>query len=78
MARGHRGYVVTIDRLAIIQDMAARGWTQRELAKRAKLTEMQVSRLVTGQAASQRVAAAVAKALGRSVGDFMSVDIQAA
>lgn len=78
MARGQRGYAVTIDRLAIIQDMASRGWTQRELARRAKLTEMQVSRLVTGQASSQRVAAAVARALGRAAGHYTSVNIAAA
>jgi len=73
--QGQRRYTIRIDRQAIIHDMALRGWTQRELARRAKVTEMQVSRLLTGQAATQRVAAKLAKTLGQPVGRYVSVDV---
>lgn len=75
MARGIRQYAVRIDRAAIIHDMALRGWTQRELARRARVSEMRVSRVLTGQSSPQGVAAALAEALGQPVSRYVTVDV---
>lgn len=55
-------YDVTLIR----QDMAAKGWLPTHLAKRARVSEMTVSRFLRGKHQSPPTAEKLAKALGRS------------
>lgn len=50
----------------IRQDMAAKGWLPTHLAKRARVSDMTVSRFLSGKHQSPPTAEKLAKALGKS------------
>jgi transcriptional regulator with XRE-family HTH domain len=53
--------------------MIDRGWSQAELARRARVTEITVSRLVRDQPVGIGQIARIAKALGHPVGRYVEV-----
>ena len=69
-----RQYRLQINRAALVADMVALGWTQRELARRARVTEMRLSRVLTGTSQSQRTVAALARALRQPVDRYLALD----
>lgn len=52
-------------------DIAGKGWLATDLAKRARVSDMAVSRFLRQEAQSPRTAAKLAKALGHSVGRYL-------
>lgn len=52
-----------VDRLKL--DMAARGWVARDLARRARLSDVTMHRVLNGQRHNPRTWARLAKALGK-------------
>ena len=61
-----------IDRERLVEDMAAKGWLQRDLAAKAGLHVMTVSRLMRGHLASVKVLTKAAKALGHPVRRYIA------
>lgn len=57
-----------------MQDMISRAWTQTELARRARVTDSAVSRLLNGKSTSLHQISRVAKALGHPIERYVSVD----
>jgi plasmid maintenance system antidote protein VapI len=58
--------------VALLQDdMAARGWMQVDLARKAKVSHMSVSRFLTGQRQTARMALKLAKAFGHPVTRYL-------
>lgn len=57
-------------------DIAARGWLPTDLAKRAKVSDMTVSRFLSGERRTARTAMKLAKALGYSIRRYL-VRVQA-
>ena len=55
------------------RDMIDRGWSQAELARRARVTEITVSRLVRDQPVGIGQIARIAKALGQPVARYVEV-----
>jgi transcriptional regulator with XRE-family HTH domain len=55
----------------MVADMTLRGWNDSDLADKAALSKMTVSRFMTGKAQTARVAKKLAGALGRSVSRYL-------
>lgn len=51
----------------VIEDMTLRGWNNSELARRARISDMTVTRFLRGESQTAKTAARIAKALGYSV-----------
>ncbi len=56
--------------------MMRAGHTQASLARKAKVTEACVSRLINGKQVSAPLAAKVAKALGHEVGRYLDLAVE--
>jgi transcriptional regulator with XRE-family HTH domain len=54
-------------------DMAAKGWIGKDLARKAKVSEMAVSRFLRGQTQSPRVAKKLAQALGKPLETYIAL-----
>ena len=52
-------------------DIAAKGWLPIDLARRAKVSHMSVSRFLSGERQTARMAMKLAKALGYSVERYL-------
>jgi len=52
-------------------DIAAKGWLPTDLARRAKVSDMTVSRFLTGERRTARTAKKLATALGYSVRRYL-------
>lgn len=52
-------------------DMAAKGWLATDVARRARVSDMAVSRFLRQEAQNARTAAKLAKALGYSVRRYL-------
>lgn len=52
-------------------DMALKGWNGSALAREAHVSEMTVSRFLTGQAQTAPTASKIAKALGRPIRRYL-------
>lgn len=61
--------VYDVNKLA--EDMTLKGWLPVDLAKRARVSEMTVSRFLSGRVQTARTAAKLAKALGYSVRRYL-------
>lgn len=61
----------TYDVAGMIQDMAAKGWLQTDLAHAAGVADMTVTRFLRGERQTARTAKKLAKALGRSVRHYL-------
>lgn len=48
------------------EDMAAKGWSRAEFARRARVSEMRVSRFFRGDYQTNETAGILARALGRN------------
>ena len=55
----------------IIDDAASKGWNQRQLGLRAGLASSTMSRFITGQNQTPKVAVRLAKALGQSLERYL-------
>jgi lambda repressor-like predicted transcriptional regulator len=55
----------------ILEDMAARGWMNRDLAREAGLGTATISRFLNGEAQTAKAAKKIATALGRSVRRYL-------
>lgn len=55
----------------IAEDMARKGWTKLDLAKRAKVADMTVIRFLRGERQTAPTAKKLAKALGHDVDRYM-------
>lgn len=51
----------------MVEDMTAKGWLPTDLARRAKVSDMTVSRFLRGHTQTARTAGKLAKALGQAV-----------
>jgi transcriptional regulator with XRE-family HTH domain len=56
---------------ALQEDMAAKGWLQRDLARAAHVSEMTVTRFFRGEFQTARTAKKLAKALGQPIRRYM-------
>ena len=63
--------VIRFDGQLMAEDMALRGWTKVDLARRAKCADMTVLRFLRGEFQSNRTAYKLAKALGHSVRRYL-------
>ena len=63
--------VVEFDTELLWRDAVAKGWNQRALAKKAKVSPMTVSRFLAGQSRNPRTARKLAQAIGTSVDRYM-------
>ena len=52
-------------------DMAAKGWLPTDLAKRARVSDMTVSRFLSGERRTARTAKKLATALGHSIRRYL-------
>ena len=52
-------------------DMAAKGWIPTDLAKRARVSDMTVSRFLSGERRTARTAKKIATALGYSIRRYL-------
>jgi plasmid maintenance system antidote protein VapI len=52
-------------------DLAERGWLPTDLARAAEVSDMTVSRFLSGQRQTARTAAKLAKALGKTVRRYL-------
>ena len=57
----------------VLEDMVARGWNQTELARRARVTDDSVSRLLNNGSVSVKQIARIARALGQPVSRYVTV-----
>lgn len=55
------------DAARVASDMTAKGWIATDLARKAKVSDMTVSRFLRGERQTARVALKLAKALGYSI-----------
>jgi transcriptional regulator with XRE-family HTH domain len=55
----------------IAEDMAAKGWTKRQLATRAGVSDMTVIRFLRGDSQTAPTAKRLANALGRSIHRYL-------
>lgn len=55
----------------IAEDMAVKGWTKADLARRADVADMTVIRFLAGRHQTPPVAKKIAAALGRSVRHYL-------
>lgn len=77
MARGRKSHRPVWDGTRIARDMMRAGHTQASLARRSKVTEATVSRLINGGCVSPLQAAKVASGLGQPLDryiDLLEVD----
>ena len=58
-------------------DLTAKGWLPTDLARRAKVSDMTVSRFLRQEVQNPRTAKKLARALGRSVRRYMVAASQA-
>lgn len=58
---------VTYDITLMLEDMAAKGFIQKDLASRARVSAMVVSRFLSGERQTARMAKKLAAALGHPV-----------
>jgi transcriptional regulator with XRE-family HTH domain len=55
----------------MVEDMTAKGWQNRDLARRARVSDMTVTRFLRGEFQTARTAKKLAGALGRSVRRYL-------
>lgn len=55
----------------IKNDLAAKGWLPTDLARRAGVSDMTVSRFLSGERRTARTAKKISKALGRSIHRYL-------
>jgi transcriptional regulator with XRE-family HTH domain len=63
--------VVRYNVALIVQDMTERGWLPTDLAKKARVSDMRVSRFLKGEFQTARTAKALARALGRPLRRYL-------
>jgi transcriptional regulator with XRE-family HTH domain len=63
--------VVTFNTALMREDTAAKGWLPTDLARRAGVADMTVSRFLRGERQTPRVAKKLATALGKSVRRYL-------
>lgn len=56
----------------MVEDLTAKGWLPTDLAKRAAVSDMTVSRFLRGHTQTARTAKKLAKALGHSVRRYIT------
>ena len=56
----------------VLEDMALRGWNNDDLARKADLSPMTVTRFMRGDIQTAKTATAIAQALGYSVRRYFS------
>lgn len=56
------------------RDLLIKEWSQAELAKRAKVSESSVTRMLTGKGCHVRIARKIAHALGRPLAEYAKQD----
>ena len=61
----------TYDVAILRQDMAAKGWLPVDLARKARVSHMSVSRFLSGERQTARMAKRFAEALGYSVRRYL-------
>jgi len=55
----------------MVEDMTAKGWLQKDLARRARVSAMTVGRFFTGESQTPPTAKKLAKALGHDVERYL-------
>jgi plasmid maintenance system antidote protein VapI len=70
---------VKYDQSLMLRDMAARGWSATELAKRAEppVAISSVTRFLNGQHQTPKMARRLARALGRSPARYVAAEARA-
>jgi plasmid maintenance system antidote protein VapI len=63
--------VIKFNHQLMAEDMAARGWTPAEFARRAGVADMTVYRFLDGASQTNPTAKKLARALGRSVRRYL-------
>lgn len=63
---------VTYDVELMVHDLAAKGWMKKDLASRAGVSAMAVTRFLRGERQTPRMAKKLASALGYSVRRYLS------
>lgn len=58
------------------QDLTERGWLPADLARKAKVSHMSVSRFLSGERQTARMAKKLATALGRSVRRYLLSSVE--
>jgi transcriptional regulator with XRE-family HTH domain len=73
------GTDVSYDIAKMTRDMTAKGWLPADLAKRARVSKMTVSRFLNGLRSNPRTAAKLARALGHDADFYLvSAELQGA
>lgn len=66
--------VVTYDTALLAQDMAVKGWLDKDLAREADVADRTVARFLTGQIQTAKTLKKLARALGRSTSRYIVRD----
>jgi transcriptional regulator with XRE-family HTH domain len=69
---------VQFDVAQMTLDMAAKGWIAKDLARKAKVSEMAVSRFLRSQHQSPRTGKKLAQALGKPIESYITLAVQEA
>ena len=67
----HNSEPATYDVALLRQDMTAKGWLPIDLARKAEVSHMTVSRFLSGERQTARMAKKLASALGQSVRRYL-------
>ena len=67
----HQGFVIRFDHELMAEDMALRGWSKVDLARRAGVADMTVIRFLRGDCQTAKSAKKLSRALGYSVRRYL-------